>query len=94
MLISWLFQLAFFCHLSRNQILRVYDQYEAIKKYAKSIGTHVVDNTNAMGDDPLKYPLLLKRQDNEIYYDATVKTGDIFSKKLWGKSRGQLGPIE
>jgi hypothetical protein len=45
---------ALFSHLSRNQVLRVYEQYEAIKQYAKEIGTHVVDNTKAMIHDPLK----------------------------------------
>ena len=45
---------ALLSHLSRNQVLRVYEQYEAIKQYAKEIGTHVVDNTEAMIHDPLK----------------------------------------
>jgi hypothetical protein len=45
---------ALFCHLSRNQIFRVYDQYDAIKKYVKAIGTNVVANTNTMINDPLR----------------------------------------
>lgn len=49
-----------FSHLSRNQVLRVYEQYEAIKQYSKEIGTHVVDNTKAMIYDPLKSITLLQ----------------------------------
>lgn len=43
-----------FKDLSRDQILRVFEQFNATKKYTKEIGVHVIGNTDAMINDSSK----------------------------------------